>query len=145
MKEYFTVIPAVHLFLIKNEQILMLRRFNTGYEDGNYSVPAGHLDGLETATAAMIREAAEEINIQIAPQNLTMVHVMHRITNQGERIDFFFSCSQWKDEIKINEPDRCDELSWHFMQFLPSNTVSYVRSAIKHYKNKQFFSEHGWN
>ncbi len=145
MTERFTVIPAVHLFLIKNNEILLLRRFNTGFEDGNYSVPAGHLDGLETATAAMIREAAEEINIHIEPKDLTMVHVMHRITPQGERVDFFFACTQWKDEIKINEPDKCDDLGWYKAAILPSNMVPYVKSAIEHFLNHESFSEHGWN
>jgi 8-oxo-dGTP diphosphatase len=144
MEERFMVIPAVHLFLVKNDQILMLRRFNTGYEDGNYSVPAGHLNGLESATEAMIREAAEEVNIQINPEDLTMVHVMHRITHQGERIDFFFACKQWKDEIKINEPDKCDDLAWFKATILPGNTVGYVKTAIKHFLDGKHFSEHGW-
>ena len=144
MKEYFTVIPAVHLFLVKNDQILLMRRFNTGYEDGNYSVPAGHLNGMESASQAMIREAVEETNIQIQPEDLTMVHVMHRTTNQGERIDFFFVCSKWKEEITINEPDKCDDLAWFKANLLPSNTVGYVKSAIEHFMNGKSFSEHGW-
>ncbi len=41
--ERFTVPVSVHVFLTKDDDILLLRRCNTGYEDGNYSVPAGHL------------------------------------------------------------------------------------------------------
>ena len=49
--------PAtVHLFFFRENQILLLRRFNTGFRDGEYSVPAGHLDGGETVMQAGIRE-----------------------------------------------------------------------------------------
>ena len=53
----FTLLSAVHLVLIKDDKILLLRRKNTGYEDGKYSLVAGHLDGKESVTTAMIREA----------------------------------------------------------------------------------------
>jgi 8-oxo-dGTP pyrophosphatase MutT (NUDIX family) len=55
-KKRFEMPVAVHLFLIEENKILLLRRFNTGYEDGNYSLIAGHLDGNEDVKSAMIRE-----------------------------------------------------------------------------------------
>ena len=60
MNERHKNIPACYLYLKKNNQILLLRRFNTGFEDGNYFFVSGHLDGGESFTDAMIREAKEE-------------------------------------------------------------------------------------
>jgi NADH pyrophosphatase NudC (nudix superfamily) len=51
---------AVHLFLLRGEKVLLQRRYQTGYEDGRYSVIAGHLDGGDTVIAAAVREASEE-------------------------------------------------------------------------------------
>lgn len=87
MRNYFTMPVAVHLFLLRGQEILLLRRYNTGYEDGNYSVPAGHLDGNEEVKAAAIREAKEECGIDLAPADLSLAGVMHR-RSFDERIDF---------------------------------------------------------
>ena len=139
----FKLVSAVHLFLIDKDNILLLRRFNTGYQDGNYSVVAGHLDGDETATSAMIREAFEEAGIIIKPDDLRMVHVMHR-KSEREAINFFFEASKWEGEVKNMEPNKCDDLSWFSINNLPENIVPYVRKAIENYINSITFSEFGW-
>ena len=135
---------AVHLFLLKDNQVLLLRRYNTGYEDGNYSVVAGHIDGGEDVYRAMIREAKEETGIDILLNNLEIVQVMHR-KKEEERIDYFFACRQWKNNVEIMEPDKCDELRWVDMDELPDNMVDYVQAAIENFKIGVKFSVHGWS
>jgi 8-oxo-dGTP diphosphatase len=49
-QQRFQTPVAVHLFLLRGDQVLLLQRQNTGYKDGNWSVPAGHLDGGETGS-----------------------------------------------------------------------------------------------
>jgi 8-oxo-dGTP pyrophosphatase MutT (NUDIX family) len=135
---------AVHLFLIKGRNILLLRRYNTGYEDGNYSVIAGHIDGKEHVYDAMIREAKEEAGITIAMENLEIIQVMHRKTIEGERIDYFFFCEEWEGEIKNMEPHKCDKLTWYSLEKLPQNTIGYINAAIENYKREIKFSIFGW-
>lgn len=142
--ERFSMLVAVHLFLIKDDKILLLRRFNTGFADGCYSVVAGHVDGNETVIKAMQREAKEEANITIDDSQLKVVQVMHRKCEKCERIDYFFVCNEWSGEIANNEPNKCDDLSWFSLHDLPHNTVDYVNSAINNYLNGVSFSLFGW-
>jgi mutator protein MutT len=136
--------PAtVHLFFFHENQILLLRRLNTGYRDGEYSVPAGHLDGSETVLAAALREAQEEVGIQIDARKLTFSSVMHR-NEDDERVDFFFHVRDWQGEPFNNEPDKCDELRWVNINELPENTVPYVRHALANHFNGVRFDEFGW-
>ena len=93
MKKRFKVVPACYLILIKDDKILLLKRCNTGFEDGNYSFIAGHLDGDETFKQAMVREAKEEAGISLDPDKLEIINVMHRSKkgNDFERIDIFMT------------------------------------------------------
>lgn len=139
----FTLIPAVHLFLIRDQKILLSRRFQTGYEDGKYSLVAGHVDGDEPARQALAREAQEEAGIVIQPDQLQLAHVMHR-RSDSERIDFFFWTADWQGQPRIMEPDKCDDLHWFPIAQLPANTVPYVRAAIEAWQRHQAYSEFGW-
>jgi 8-oxo-dGTP diphosphatase len=134
---------TVHLFFFRGDEILLLRRFNTGYRDGEYSVPAGHLDGGETVMAAAAREAGEEVGVQIDLAALAFSSVMHR--NEGEeRIDFFVHVRAWEGELFNAEPDKCDELRWTCVNALPANIIPYVQRAIENHQGGVRFDEFGW-
>ncbi len=121
---------TIHLFFFRENQILLLRRFNTGYRDGEYSVPAGHLDGDETVMAAAMREASEEVGLQLDMDNIVFSSVMHRKEDE-ERVDFFVHVQAWQNKPFNNEPDKCDELIWVDFNSLPENTIPYVRRAVE--------------
>jgi 8-oxo-dGTP pyrophosphatase MutT (NUDIX family) len=143
----FTFVAAVHLFLVRDGAVLLLRRWNTGYEDGRYSVIAGHLDGDETVYTAMIREAHEEAGITIAPANLAVVGVMQRratAPGDDERIDFFLAATAWTGTIVNAELHKCDDLAWYPLDHLPDNIVPYVRRALANYRAGVWFDTLGW-
>ena len=139
-----TKIPVtVHLLFFRQNQILLLRRFNTGFEDGNYSVPAGHLDGNEPVRVAAQREALEEVSVHINIEDIAFANVIHR-KSDGERVDFFVHIKVWDGEPFNAEPDKCDELRWCNLDALPENTISYVRQAIQNFRDGIVFEEFGW-
>jgi len=83
------MIVSVYGFFIKSNKILLLRRWNTGYEDGNYGLPAGHVEDEESITFAACREINEETGVIIRPKDITLVHIMHR-KEKDIRADLFF-------------------------------------------------------
>ena len=135
-----TIIPAVHLFLIKENKILLARRFNTWFHDGDWSVPAGHVESWEFPIEAMIREAQEETGIQVNKKDLICSHVMSRIWSD-ERVDFFFTCSNWSGQLQIMETNKCDAMEWFALDNLPENTIPYIRQALEKIIAKSFYSE----
>lgn len=140
-------IPASYLTLFKDNQILLSKRFNTGYEDGNYSMVAGHVDPAETFTQCIVREAEEEAGILLKPEDLQVVHVMHRnsgTAENNERVDVFFIAKKWDGKIVNKEPHKCNNLSWFDLDEIPDNVIPYIKQAIRGIKNKIYYSEHGW-
>lgn len=140
------ITSACHLLLLDGTSLLLLRRFNTGYEDGNYSVVAGHIERGESPREAMKREALEEANIDLHLKHLQFAHIMFRRKEDGSvKADFFFACTQWSGEVKNAEPHKCDELMWCDRHRLPPNTIPYISAALDHIAEGQMFSEFGWD
>lgn len=143
-EEHFKFIPSVYLILEKEDQILLSRRFQTGFEDGKYSMVAGHVDGKETLRQALYREVLEEAGIYLNPAELKLVVVMHRWCGDHERADFFFKAGVWEGEPKNMEPEKCDDLKWFSPTELPENIVPYIRTAIECYVSGTRYAEFGW-
>lgn len=135
---------AVHLLLMDKNKILLSKRYNTGFQDGNYSLVAGHIEGNETIKQAMIREAMEEANVMLDDEKLKIVQVMHRKSETEERIDYFLFAEEWNGTLNNNEPHKCDDLRWFYLEQLPENMVEYVRYALISYLKKENFTEFGW-
>jgi 8-oxo-dGTP pyrophosphatase MutT (NUDIX family) len=130
--------------LLRGGRVLLARRYQTGYEDGNYSLPAGHLDAEETCLQAMQREAQEEIKLELKTEQLRFAHLMHRNDGGRPSLDLFFVCEEWGGEPSIGEPHKCDELRWCAIDRLPTNTIPYIRQALTEISRNSQFSTKGF-
>jgi len=140
-QDRFKITPASYLILTRDNEILLSRRCNTGYFDGCYGLPSGHLEGEETFRQAMIREAKEEINADLSPADLELIHVMNRKMPGNERMDLFFVVRNFSREIRNKEPEKCDDLRWFGFDNLPPKIVPSVRRAIDYFRKGIIYSE----
>ena len=136
---------AVHILLLRGAELLLVRRSNTGFEDGRLSVVAGHVEPGESVTQAAIREAAEEVGVALSHGELRVVGVLHRKA-EDERVDFFLACrlGTGGKEPANREPEKCAELVWADVANLPDDTIPYVRAGIENFVNGVWFQEFGW-
>lgn len=141
--EEYGAIPIVHLILRKDDKILMLKRTNTGRNDGYYALIAGHKEKNERAIDAIVREAKEEVGIVLDKANLSFVHALYRlkVSQTDERIDLFFTADKWTEKIVNKEPQKHGDLKWFPLNSLPINTVPFVRQAIINSSKNEYFSE----
>lgn len=143
MKKNIPKFPvSVHLVIIKNNKVLLMKRQNTGFCDNMYCLPAGKLENNESVSVGMIREAKEELDIDI--EKFEVNHVMNRKGNDFNRIDYFFIIKKYRGSIKNNEPNKCIDLIWADINSLPDDTIGYIEYAINCIQKNIKFSEYGW-
>lgn len=143
MKEERNTIPMTTLLMLRKEnRVLLLRRFNTGYEDGKYCFPGGHVEKGEQIHKAMIREAKEEIGIDIEDKDLHLIHVCNRKVEDNAYVDFIFECRKWKRKEKIMEKDKSDELRWFDLNNIPDNIIPFMKEIFNN--EKRLYIPYGW-
>ncbi|WP_410575649.1 NUDIX domain-containing protein [Amycolatopsis sp. cmx-4-61] len=80
----YTSFVDVLIILERGEQVLLATRANTGYADGQWNLPSGKLEEGEDLVAAIIREAREEIDVEVDRDDLEMVTSVHYLNPEGQ-------------------------------------------------------------
>lgn len=139
-----TEVVDVHLILRRGPRVLLARRTNTGYADGLLNAPSGHLEDGEDVREGMIREAGEEIGLQLSPDRLRVALVMHHRAPEGRaRVGWFFEALLAPGEEPVNrEPDKCSELTWCPLDALPDDMVAYCHAGLTAYRRGDLFVKH---
>jgi ADP-ribose pyrophosphatase YjhB (NUDIX family) len=135
---------TAQVVLLQTGKLLLVRRYGTGFEDGNLGLVGGHVESGESVTQAAIRECWEEVGIEIAPRDLYPIGVSNYTSPGGDGIDFFFKATSWAGDLYPRS--ECSELVWCEPARLPSTTIPFVRQAIeKHLEASCWFDETGWD
>ena len=130
----FKAAVAVYALLHREDRILLLRRANSGFHDGELSLPAGHVDEGEDALSAVVREVAEELCLDVRREDCRLALTGHsgpERPGDDAYVDLFFLVDRWLGEPSIGEPDKTTELVWASARRLPSDVVPYVAEAVE--------------
>lgn len=138
MSEKYYSRLAVNLVLTRinengQKEILLQLRQNTGYMDNMYDFAcSGHVNKGESYTKALIREAKEEIGINIREEDLIFLAVNHHY--QSDHVQVFFATKSYIGEPVVCEPEECGGLLWTNIDELPQNIIPYVANVIEDIK-----------
>ena len=121
----------------RRKEILMLKRSGTGYYDGFYDLPGGHLEANEDIFDGMIREAKEEIGITIKRENMKILHIYHKY--RGGMLKFVFKVERYEGTPINNEPDKCEKIEWINFDELPENIVPSIKIELNNIKNNNYY------
>lgn len=88
----YTSFVDVMLLLVRDERVLLAQRSGTGYADGQWNLPSGKLEHGEDLVGALIREAREEIAIELKRDDLRMATSVRYLC----RHDFWHRCGTWR-------------------------------------------------
>ena len=132
---------ATGVLFIKDNQVLLLHRISTGFHDQCYALVGGKCDEGESIVDNAIRESYEEVGAIIQPQDLQLVHVMHR-SDQGKRnwVLFFFVVQTWENELINKEPLKHNDMRWFALDDLPKAMMPAHQKALEAWKANQNYS-----
>lgn len=135
-------LSAIYM-IIKNEkgEILFQRRCGSKLWPDFLGLPAGHVDKGEDVYQALVREAREELNIDINSKDIEDTFVVNRVNkNLKPYYDVYFVIKNYKGIIKINEPNKCQELKWVLLDNMPEDVIEFEKIVLDNYEKGIKFS-----
>ena len=139
-----SVIPAVWVIVTNQaDEIFLLRRANTGWRDGWWTVPAGHVEKGEGPTAAAIRELKEEAGLTVDANQLSTpcVYFYPEDARINERVSLFFVLKSYTGTPANVEPNKASESGWFKRDELPEHIPPLLKRAFIDIADGTFYSE----
>lgn len=143
MSERVKFNASVSFILEQDDKILLFYRTDGYFKNGWWVLPAGHIEENETATQAVVREAKEELGIDVDVKDVAFVHIVHNLVGENKRMDFYFCIKNFKGKIQNLEPTKCADMQFFNKDTLPpiEKIAPTTLQAMKNIWNKKHYSE----
>jgi 8-oxo-dGTP diphosphatase len=121
-------VGAIILDDSKEKILLILRKKNP--EANTWSIPGGKLELYEALEQAAIRETKEEVNLDIAIDQLFCTSETMNEETQQHWISVIYTTKIIGGELKICEPNAISDMRWFSLNNLPEPIASFTRQAL---------------
>jgi 8-oxo-dGTP diphosphatase len=127
--ERFMTKLAVFVMLRNDKgEILLQQRSGTGYLDGYWDFPSGHVEYGESIHDAAARELKEEVGLTAQLGDLRLTHIDQYFIDR-DYVNFIFTADTWEGEPAIGEPEKVSAIKFFAPDQLPEKCVNVVRAA----------------
>ena len=124
---------GVGVLLVDIEGRVLLTLRTRPPEAGQWSIVGGKLDFLETLEECAIREAREEVGVDVTIQTLLCV-TDHCIPAESQHwVSPAYLAQIRAGKVANCEPDKTAAVQWFALSELPSNLTMTARNAIRAY------------
>ena len=139
---------AVIMVFKKGSEVALLHRQNTNWMNGYWGVVGGKVDKGESALKAAMREAKEEVGVELKLTKEDVSAVLYR-TGNGETdlspwVDTIFEITEWQGELYNAEPHAHSELKWFEVDDLPKNLTPFTKKYLSLLTDGIKYDESGW-
>lgn len=117
--------------IIKKDGKVLLGKRKGSHGEGSWAFPGGHLEFGETLEICAKRETSEEVGIEI--ENIRPATFTNDIFQKEHKhyITTFVTADHSSGEVRIMEPDKCEEWKWFDWNELPKPLFIPVGNLLK--------------
>ncbi|HAD13926.1 MAG TPA: NUDIX hydrolase [Saprospirales bacterium] len=135
------LIFAVRLILEDKGKLLFLRQ--TKRNGGRYTLIGGNVEEHEFAREALAREAKEEASVHVEPEDLVLVHTLHRHKLQKNEtlLVLYFKATRFSGEPESMETKKFKDVAWFSPDELPEEVSKPTRHVLQCIKDGEIYSE----
>ena len=109
-------------------RVLLGRRSGVTYAEGLWGLPGGRVERGEALTHAAVREAAEEVGLQVDPDRLSPLGVARYDLGEAHGVDFLFVARVWEGEPAPLE--NTSEVGWFHPGALPPDSLPWLADVL---------------
>jgi 8-oxo-dGTP diphosphatase len=109
---------GVAVLITRADRLLLIRR-QGAHGAGTWSTPGGHLDFGEAPEQGAIREAREEVGLEVADLAFVAITNDLFVAEQRHYITIWFQARQFAGEPTIASPREMTEVGWFGWDALP--------------------------